>query len=588
MAEIRNNTENLLSGLKSFAKRQSPDFLKPLLRELNFRFVEPKSRVNNEVVHLQNQWRNVIENSKSLLTLNTSPEGQNLLFVTGFGLGTAFLTVEPLLMMSLYVRGCKISSLFCDVTLPACEFNPWGNNRPSSGLFSMGITEKVVLYKCKECSANVSSTYSLFPVDLYKYNQYVSESDLIEAQKIAREVSFKEFREFEYSGIKVGEEVFSSILRSTLRGTVDDNTLNRTLVERFLISGILMTIAAERAFGGIKPDRVVMPHGVYLTHGIASKVANKMSIPAIVYGGAYRKNTIVLSHKETYHRTLVNEPNDVWEKNELTPDQKKQLWEYLHSKQGGGCDYVSYHPNPIEDKQILYDSLQIDGSREVVSLYTNVIWDAQIYYDFNVFKNIFEWVFTTIDELSKNKKVWLVIRIHPAEVKGGLPTKQPFLDEIKSRYPVLPENVRIILPESDLSSYTLAENSRAAIIYGTKMGLEIVARGIPLIVCGETFNRNKGFATDITSKEQYIELLKNIHTLDRLDENTIERALKYAYYYFFRRMIPMKQLTFNDPRSLKDKKIEFKALGDLKVGKDKNLDVICDGIIKLKPFYLEN
>lgn len=591
---MSNTSKGLLrktvDSMKLEIKNYIPSFLMPVLREASYRLMRASDDISaqKEILNLRSQWKHVIDNSAETIATVKNGNNKHILFMTGFGLGTAYLTIEPLLMMGLFVRGCKITSLVCDKELPACEFNATGNNNPSAGCMSCGITKTATLYRCRMCSDDVVNMYSALPLDLRKYKEFIDENDLLQAKQTAGRVSFKDFRNFEYSGIRIGEEAFASVLRITLMGTIKDTRENRGLVYRFLVSGIMMTKIAERAFASIKPDRIVMPHGVYITHGIASKVAAKLNIPSVIYGGAYRKNTVMLSHKESYHRTMVHEPNSVWEHLELSPENRQALWTYLLSKQGGGCDYVSYHPNPIEDLNVLYKTLHINGSREIVSLFTNVIWDAQIYYDFNVFENIFEWVFTTIDELAKNDKVWLVIRIHPAEIKGGLPTRQPFLDEIMKKYPVLPDNVRVIPPESDLSSYTLAENSRAAIIYGTKMGLEIVTRGIPLIVCGETFNRNKGFSIDISDRQQYLDLLRNITSVPKLDVSVIERALKYAYYYFFQKMIYLKQLKYNDPRSAKNKKVEFQKLSDLLPGKDKNLDVICDGILELKPFCLEN
>ena len=573
--------------VSQFVCRHAPDFLKPALREAKFRLGsgEDVATLQGEVRDLQGQWDTILGNTAPVSGVGR-PAGLHVLFVTGFGLGTAFLTREPILMMALQRRGCRVSSLFCDISLPACEFNEAGSHVPDPGSLSRGISEEAKLATCRRCASNIRSTYSELAFELYPYHQFFSEADLELARTAIEPVTFEDFRSFVYEGIQVGEEVFASILRVTFKGTLDDTALTRALVKRYLLAGVLMSRAAEAAFRSLQPDRIVMPHGVYITHGTAAKVARKLGIPLVVYSGGVRKDTLILSHNETYHRTLVSEPNDVWENVELTTEQRDRTWKYALSKQSGGADAVNYHPTPVEDVQLLYRTLEIDDARPLISLFTNVIWDAQIYYDGSAFENILEWMRFSIDKLAKNDKVWAVIRIHPAEVKGGLPTHQPFLAEIRKWFPRLPENFRVIPPESNLSSYTLAEHSRAAIIYGTKMGLELAVRGIPVVICGQTFSRGKGFTIDISSKREYAALLQRIHTLDRLDKATIERTLRYAHYLYFRRMIDFPYLTVGDYNTLQGKRLDLSTLADLDAGRDPNLDTICNAIMNLSSPYV--
>jgi hypothetical protein len=71
------------------------------------------------------------------------------------------------------------------------------------------------------------------------------------------------------------------------------------------------------------------------------------------------------------------------------------------------------------------------------------------------------------------------------------------------------------------------------------MGIELSAFGVPVVVAGEAWIRNKGFSFDTSTPEEYFELLNKLPLNRRLDGPTKERARKYAYHYFFRRMIPL-------------------------------------------------
>lgn len=577
-------------------KKYIPQTLLPLARELRYRLCrrdDNEEKLRQEIDDIQKQWQKIVNNSLSFMSnYNRLPKECNVLFVTGYGVGTHFLTFEPIVMMGLLARQCKISSLFCNISLPSCEFNAGGNNYPRChNYWKPGVTNDAILYQCRKCKNNILSTYSIFPIDLYGYNQFLSPADYELAMDLAQNIPFKSFRYWEYEGVRIGEEAFASVLRVTFKGTLDDTPLNRELVKRYLISGILMAKAAQKAYESIKPDRIVLIHGVYLTHGIATKVANKMGIPVIVMGGGgLRKDTAILCHNKTYHLQLVSEPNNIWENYDISEKQKEQVLDYAIRKRSarGGADYLSYHPDPIEDADEIYKLLKIDRSRPIISLYTNVIWDAQIMYESNAFSNIFDWLFTSIEELGKNSNCWAVIRIHPAEVKGPCPTQQPMTEEIKKKFPKLPENIRVIGPESDISSYTLAQESKAAIIFGTKMGLEIALMRIPLVICADTFNRNKGYGLDIGSKEQYIELIKEIHNYPPANKEVYERALKYAHYFYFRKMIDLPITTIISHKIGGGKQLNISKLDDLLPGNLKGIDTICDGIINLSPLHIKS
>ena len=120
------------------------------------------------------------------------------------------------------------------------------------------------------------------------------------------------------------------------------------------------------------------------------------------------------------------------------------------------------------------------------------------------------------------------------------------------------------------------------IIYGTKTGVELTSMGIPTVVAGEAWIRNKGITTDAVNATQYFEMLDQLPEGKRLDERITQRARKYAYHFFFRRMIPvsyMKESTVGSPFRL-----ELESIRQLLPGSDLGLDVICDGILNGKEF----
>ena len=78
------------------------------------------------------------------------------------------------------------------------------------------------------------------------------------------------------------------------------------------------------------------------------------------------------------------------------------------------------------------------------------------------------------------------------------------------------------------------------LIYATKTGVELAAMGIPVVVAGEAWVRNKGITTDVTTREEYRAVLASLPVGARLGREQHERAERYAFHFFFRRMIPVR------------------------------------------------
>lgn len=196
-----------------------------------------------------------------------------------------------------------------------------------------------------------------------------------------------------------------------------------------------------------------------------------------------------------------------------------------------------------------------------------------------------DWMTHTCEYFATRPDLQLLIRVHPAELNGFPPSRQPVLAEIARRLPALAPNITVVPPESRMSTYGLMSLCNAVIIYGTKMGVELTSVGLPVIVAGEAWVRNKGLTRDASTPEEYFRLLDGLPFEERLDETLLRRARKYAYHFFFRRMIP---LNFVQPRAgypifvLKLDKIER-----LLPGATPGLDVICDGILTGTPFIYD-
>jgi hypothetical protein len=494
--------------------------------------------------NLRNEWKNIRHNSEDILSENI--KDKNILFVSGvLGLDSWSSSITSYLAYGYLLNNYNVSILSCDAGLPLCEFNQRGNGELINTRYADTITVSCESKLCQKCIKNSDILYNSLEFQYLKLSEYIDNEQIDNAISMIELISNNELKSFVYKKINVGEHAFSTALRLLKKGDINYQDRNEVeILKKALISSIVYVDRLEIFFNRYSFDIIFTVHGVYLFHGLIVDYGKLLNIKVIVYGAPYRKGTLMFSKDKTYHLSLTEENGSSYSTLVLNKDMENEVMNYLDSKVLGGRENVNYHPNPILDKNRILELLNLNSDDEIVSLYTNVLWDAQIYYQYNVFENMLEWLFFTIDYFSKQDRYKLVIRIHPAEHKGGIASKQPIYEEIIKKYNKLPKNIVVIKPESDISSYTLAESSKATIIYGTKMGLELAYRKIPVIVCGESYSRNKGFSFDIGSKKHYVKLLDNINTLIVTEEMKNE-AIRFTYYWVFQKMIDFPNLSFD-------------------------------------------
>jgi hypothetical protein len=191
------------------------------------------------------------------------------------------------------------------------------------------------------------------------------------------------------------------------------------------------------------------------------------------------------------------------------------------------------------------------------------------------------WLNETVSYWRSRSDLQLVIRVHPAELRGLVPSRQFVADELAAAFPELPSNVFVIRPENQASTYALCEGADAVIVYNTKTGIEVASSGIPVIVAGEAWVRGKGFTLDASNPDEYFALLDSLPLGRRISTAEQALAMKYAFHFFFRRMIPLPFIHEDKPGRFR---VDLSEPRELAPGRFAGLDAICEGILEGAPF----
>lgn len=524
-------------------------------------FVQPDSQ----------PWRAALEAARS---------GPKVLLATNIGGQFSLATVDRALAVALTLRGANVVSVLCDGVLPACQMTEIGLV-PDAAAFARSGPPKAL---CSYCYAPAAKRLRDLALPVLPLGTFVTPAIRAEATRLAASVPREAIGSFMLDGIPVGEHALAGTLRYFAKGELAGEPDGEAVLRRYLAA----TVVTARAYAALlereRPEVVVAHHGIYAPQGIVAAVARATGIRLVAWNPAYRKHSFIFSHTDTYHHTMMSEPVETWADRPLTDAESAAITAYLDSRWHGAGDWIRFHKDP--DLSLTGDlaALGLDPAKPLVVALTNVFWDAQLHYPANAFRTQRDWLVDTISYFRERPDLQLAIRIHPAEISGNPASRQLAQDEIRAAFPTLPANVVVIPPSSALSTYDLAAKANAALIYATKMGVELSAVGIPVIVAGEAWVRNKGFTHDVSSRENYREWLDRLPFAGRLPADLRQRALAYAHHFFFGRMLPVESIVGGvGPRRFS---VAATGLDDLRPGTSPGLDVICEGILSGSPFTM--
>ena len=506
--------------------------------------------------------------------------GPKVLMATSIGSYAHAVTLESAVAAALTFRGAEVHALLCDGAMTACAECEASLYPDVAKFIERGPGADL----CRDCAWPAERVYAQLGLKVHRYSDWLTPEDRAEARRTADAQPVDRIQYFALDGLAIGEHAHAGALRFFATGSLDAEPAAEPVLRRYLESALLTAFASRRLMRAIPFSSAVFTHGIYVPWGIVGEVARREGVHVSTWNVAYRKRRFIFSHDDTYHHTLMTEPLDHWEHRALSDAQDRDLTKYLASRREGLFDWIVFHRPRRQDPQEIAIRIGLDRSKPVIGLLTNVTWDAQLHYPANAFPHIVEWLVRPCEYFATRRDLQLLIRVHPAEISGFPMSRQPILEELRKRLPELASNIIVVPPESDMSTYALMSLCNAAIIYGTKMGVELTSVGLPVIVAGEAWIRNKGLTHDASTPAEYFRILQGLPFPERLAPKQLVRARRYAYHFFFNRMIP---LPFIDPKAgYPIYRLKLERLQQLLPGASGGLDAICEGILRRRPFVL--
>jgi hypothetical protein len=459
----------------------------------------------------------------------------------------------------------------CDQWLQACEA-AFPHEFPDLNEYIRNGPRRL----CAACYEKPRELYSKLDFPFYRFSEFHNPQVLAQVEKFLHQLDSDQLYNLEYKGLSLRGAIESTILRLTWMNSCPPTPEYRPIWERHAKSALLYVEALQEMFRRLSPEAMVLDYGGYLARGIPPLIAKAQGVRTLVFSRGYRPWTFKVGTGENIFTDLAAREKGIWNTFDFTPERKEKVLNWLEICATGRADRVPLK-DPMTDRSSIAAELGLDLKRPLFTLYSNLGWDSKAFYDTPLYPDVADWVFDSIEIFSQRPDLQLVIRIHPVELVE--PPRLPMTVAIHRRFPSLPSHIRIVGPESKISSYTLGNMSRAAITYGSTIGLELAALGKPVIVTGNAVYWRKGFTFDVHTREEYCQYIDQLAQDFPPDPVRQEKALRFTYYFFFAREVPFAYWPVGGKPMPKPWWQMLRSLDQLMPGRDLNLDALCDHIL---------
>ncbi len=446
-----------------------------------------------------------------------------------------------------------------------------------------GNYPKLSRWDCQSCALYAKHTHKIAGSSADWIGEILPKDARSNAEKIGESIPVPQFDQFVYKDIHVGALVRQSVAHFLRTDRIMDQPESVRTYREWIVAGIWLVDACEELVKRQRPDVILMLNGLFAPERIMLEVARKRGIRTVCYEVGFRPHTFFFQH---------NQPTDMcdnghWPQFRDTPlsqRENEELDQYAAERATGGGYLLNYFPNLQSSRNKITADFGIDLTKKIFVLFPNITWDSTLFEKHAGFGSMMEWIGSTIRYFAENTQAQLVIRVHPAEVILPGSRRDSVMELVRRDFPIIPPNVILVPPDSGASSYVLMNIADCGLVYGSTTGLEMGIRGIPVVVAGRIYYRGLGFTYDAVTPAQYRELLSDVIAgrIKKGDHRRLEAWRRYAYFAIFRSAIHLPQVAYPTANILPT--LTYTTTDALKPRVDKNLDVVCDGVVNGKPF----
>lgn len=469
---------------------------------------------------------------------------------------------ETTILHGLRLRGADVRHVLCDGLYTDCDVW-WGTIEPRHPL------------SCTQCQSEVTALAFQMRSTFEWLGRYLTLDERREARRWERGLTRDALATATYGDWEVARWVVGSVhshFRSSRLDLADPEV--ERVFRSYLYSGLVACFALDRLLDEHAPDVVLAYNGRQSSTRVMFELTRRRGIRIVCHERGPRLETITLTVDDRcISLAALDRFWEDWRDVPLTPAEVAEIGSQLAAREHG-TDYAfrPYNPPPQALEEVR-ERLGLRADRPVWALFTSsddeVVSEAEWQ---GAFATQLEWIGRTLAFAEAHPEIDLVVRVHPntgGRKSTGVNHGQ--LQEMTELAARLPANVRVVMPDEELSSYTLMDVATVGLVYHSTVGIELACKGKAVVVAGGNMVSRKEFVHTVDEAERYEELLEPLLELPvgAVLPGVRTLAWRFAYGRWFRTCVhfPLVRMPTASTGEL-----TYATLDELRPGCDAGLD----------------
>jgi len=400
-----------------------------------------------------------------------------------------------------------------------------------------------------------------------------------EARREITRMGLRELIAWEHGGLPLGELCLPGLRWALRRNRLPDDEATAGLFRRYLVSAASLARRFEETFRTARPRSLVVFNGITYPEAIAREVAMRQGIPVVTHEVGLRPFSAFFSHQHATFREIELVPGE-----KLSAEEEKRLDDYLSARFRGQFTMAGIRFWP-EMKALPEDLLgRIGRHRQMVAVFTNVIFDTSQVHANSVFPDMFAWLEALRAEIVRHPDTLFIIRAHPDEDRPGKASRETVASWLEDSRLLARPNVAFFGPSDYVSSYDLIGRAKLVLVYNSSIGLEASILGAPVLCAGRARYTQVPTVFFPSTPEDYIRELRALLAMERIPvpPEYAANARGFLFYELYRASLDLE--AFLRPYPAVPGMVTFSSFEPEAISSSKELDTIRSGILDGQPF----
>lgn len=484
--------------------------------------------------------------------------------LSGLSLNAAFSLISA---WSLRLAGVPVIHFVCQKGMSRCVL---GTNRDH-------VQQNL---PCEKCLRHSKAEYDRANTYWFKYQEEESLKGMLVGLNIDMMMRLS------FQDLPIGEIVLPALRWELRRHHLNDDEATRFLYREFILSAWSVGREFLSLIEQVNPQAVVLFNGQFFPEAMVRYLARRAGIRVISHEVGMLPFTGFFTEGEA-----TAYPMEIPASFELTDEQNEVLDAYLTKRFKGNFKMAGIQFWQSIEKLDERFLLKAGKFKQIVPIFTNVIFDTSQPHSNVLFPDMFTWLDRVLDVIRAHPDTLFVIRAHPDELRPGSAkqSRETVREWVKVNQVDQLDNVHFVDATEYLSSYELIQRSKFVMVYNSSIGLEASIMGSVVLAAGRSrYTRYPTvfFPADVTEYMQRLYEFLEKDTLEMPPEFKAQ-SRRVLYYQLFRTAIPFGDFLEEShrPGLVIMKNI---TVNDLNSETSRPLKVILDGILHAYPFVMDD